>query len=240
MTEAIFMDDAYLKSCEAFVTKVSEQGVELDRSVFYPTGGGQPGDMGRIIRADGAAIDVTNTTKGSSPNSILHEALNANTTLSVGDKVFAEIAWNRRYRHMRMHTCLHLLCSLLPYAVTGGQIGDCKGRLDFNISEKKLDKESIMTELNELILQNHSVNQNWISSAVLDEKPELVRTMSVKPPRGTGRIRLMKIGENVDLQPCGGTHVRTTREIGPVTIRKIENKGKQNRRINLDLLPDSC
>ena len=229
--ELLFRDDPYLTSCEARVTAVGEEGIRLDRTVFYPEGGGQPGDIGTLTRADGTKIEIVDARKGQDHEDVVHIAAADAPALSVGDEVTAEIDWARRHRLMRMHTCLHLLCAVVEGDVTGGQIGDGKGRLDFNMDEKP-DKEWLAQEINRLIAENHPVAPEWITDEELETKPELVRTMSVKPPRGGGRIRLLNIA-GIDLQPCGGTHVRETGEIGPIEVGKIENKGRQNRRINL-------
>ena len=229
--ELLFRDDPYLTSCEARVTAVGEEGIRLDRTVFYPEGGGQPGDIGTLTRADGTKIEIVDARKGQDHEDVVHIAAADAPALSVGDRVTAEIDWARRHRLMRMHTCLHLLCAVVEGDVTGGQIGDGKGRLDFNMDEKP-DKEQLAQEINRLIAENHPVTPEWITDEELETKPELVRTMSVKPPRGGGRIRLLNIA-GIDLQPCGGTHVRETGEIGPIEVGKIENKGRQNRRINL-------
>ena len=229
--ELLFRDDPYLTSCEAKVTSVDEDGIRLDRTVFYPEGGGQPGDVGSLTLADGSKIEIVDARKGQDHEDVVHIPAMDAPALSVGDAVTAEIDWARRHRLMRMHTCLHLLCAVVEGDVTGGQIGDGKGRLDFNMDEKP-DKEQLAQEINRLIAENHPVTPQWITDEELETKPELVRTMSVQPPRGGGRVRLLNIA-GVDLQPCGGTHVRETGEIGPIEVGKIENKGRQNRRINL-------
>ena len=232
MTELLFRDDAYLTSCEAEVTKVGPEGIQLDRTVFYPQGGGQPGDLGKLTLADGSAVEIVDTRKGEGPDGVLHVPAEGHPLPAPGTKVTAEIDWERRHRLMRMHTLMHLLCSVVDGDVTGGQVGDGKGRLDFNLPDTNLDKEAIGAALNRLVEEDHSVAPRWIDDAELEQRPELVRTMSVKPPSGAGQVRLLEI-EGVDLQPCGGTHVQRTGEIGPVEVGKIENKGRQNRRINL-------
>jgi misacylated tRNA(Ala) deacylase len=231
MTELLFRDDAYLRSCAAQVIAVDERGIRLDRTVFYPTGGGQPGDCGVLRLADGGTIAIVDTLKGDGADVVHVPAPDATPPLP-GAEVTAEIDWERRHRLMRMHTCLHLLCAVVPGAVTGGQVGDGRGRLDFDVPGASLDKEAIVAGLNKLIAEGHTVAPRWIDDAELAARPELVRTMTVKPPTGAGRVRLLEV-EGVDLQPCGGTHVKNTAEIGPVEITKIENKGRQNRRINL-------
>jgi misacylated tRNA(Ala) deacylase len=236
MTELIFRDDAYLRSCSARVIAVDDSGIRLDRTVFYPTGGGQPGDSGLLRLASGETIAILETVKGTAADEVVHIPAPGAPLPSPGAEVTAELDWARRYRLMRMHSCLHLLCAVVPGAVTGGQVSDGRGRLDFDVPGASLDKEAIAARLNELIAAGHDVTPRWISDEELMARPELVRTMSVKPPVGAGQVRLMEIagpGATIDLQPCGGTHIRNTAEIGPVVIGKIENKGRQNRRINI-------
>lgn len=235
MTSELFREDSYLKTCEARVVAVDETGIRLDRTIFYPMGGGQPGDTGVLRRADGAAVTIADTRKGAAPGEIVHVPAPEQPPLSVGDAVVAELDWDRRYRHMRMHTSLHLLCAAVPAGVTGGQISDQRSRLDFDVGELVLDKVAIAEKVNGLIAANHPVVPCWISDDELAAKPELVRTMSVKPPSGHGKVRLLDIA-GVDLQPCGGTHVRATGEIGPIVVEKIENKGKRNRRVVIALV----
>jgi misacylated tRNA(Ala) deacylase len=227
----IFRDDAYVRSCPAVVTAVDERGIRLDSTVFYPTGGGQPGDVG-VLRRAGGDIAIVDTIKGAAADEVIHVPAPGTTLPSVGETVTAELDWERRHRLMRMHTCLHLLCAVVPGAVTGGQISDGKARLDFDVPGATLDKDEITAKLNALITADHAVTPRWITDEELASHPELVRTMTVKPPSGHGRVRLLDIG-GVDLQPCGGTHVRRTGEIGAVSVAKIENKGKQNRRVNI-------
>jgi misacylated tRNA(Ala) deacylase len=234
MTELLFRDDGYLRSCTARVTDADGRGIRLDRTVFYPMGGGQPGDTGVLRLASGQSITIVDTLKGPLADEVIHIPAGGSTLPERGAELVAEIDWERRYRLMRMHTCLHLLCSVVPGAVTGGQVSDGRGRLDFDIPGSSLEKEAITGRLNALIAEGHPVGPRWITNEELATQPELVRTMSVKPPSGTGRVRLMEI-TGVDLQPCGGTHVCNTAEIGPVAVTKIENKGKQNRRIMLVL-----
>lgn len=226
----IFRSDPYLSSNEATVLAVLEEGLILDKTVFYPEGGGQPGDMGRIANNTFEA-DVTNTIK--STGGILHLIDNKLGSISAGDDVKIDIDWERRYSLMRMHTALHILCSIVDGAVTGGSVGVQKSRLDFDIPGERPDKESLTQQLMEIVDRNYPVVPSWISDQELQENPDLIRTMSVKPPTGTGRVRMIRIGEAIDFQPCGGTHVKSTGEIGKIKISKIENKGKQNRRINL-------
>ena len=232
MTELLFRDDGYLRSCDARVTQADERGIRLDRTVFYPMGGGQPGDAGALRLPSGQSITIVDTGKGPLPDEVIHIPEPGSSLPEPGSELVAEIDWDRRYRLMRMHTCLHLLCSIVPGAVTGGQVSDGRGRLDFDVPGSSLDRQAIASRLNGLIAEGHPVGPRWITDEELAAKPELVRTMSVKPPSGMGRVRLMQIS-GVDLQPCGGTHVRNTAEIGPIAVTKIENKGKQNRRVIL-------
>lgn len=235
-TELLFRADAYQSETTATVLSVNERGgIELDRTVFYATGGGQPGDAGLLVTADGREIAIGTTIYDPEDKSrILHVPLEGQAAPAVGDKVTARLDWERRLKRMRIHTALHLLSVALPYPVTGGAIGEGDGRLDFDIPEGGLDKAEIDEKLNELIGRNAAVSESWITDAELDANPGLVKTMSVKPPRGSGRVRLVKIGE-IDLQPCGGTHVRNTAEIGKVAVTGIEKKGKQNRRVRIAL-----
>jgi misacylated tRNA(Ala) deacylase len=234
MTELLFRDDGYLRSCTARLISVDSRSIRLDRTVFYPMGGGQPGDTGALRLPTGQAIAIADTIKGELPDEVIHIPAPGSALSEPGTELVAEIDWDRRYRLMRMHSCLHLLCSVVPGAVTGGQVSDGRGRLDFDVPGSSLDKEAIADRLNTLIAASHSVGPRWITDEELAAQPELVRTMSVKPPSGTGRVRLIEIA-SIDLQPCGGTHIRNTAEIGPVAVTKIENKGKQNRRVILAL-----
>ncbi len=235
MTQELFRADAYLQSCEAAVVAVNDRGgIVLDRTVFYPTGGGQPGDSGRLTLTDGRVVEIATTVKGTDDEDIIHVPGDGAAPPAVGDRVTAEIDWQRRFAHMRVHTCLHLLSAVLDYPVTGGQIGDGKGRLDFDIPEGGLDKEAIGARLNELVTDDHPVGSEWITDAELSAQPQLVKTMSVQPPKGAGKVRLIRIAD-LDLQPCGGTHVARTGEIGAVVVRKIEKKGRQNRRVAIAL-----
>ncbi len=230
--EPIFRDDAYRRSCEAEVVSADETGIRLDRTVFYPMGGGQPGDSGILRLAEGGSLRIVDARKGESLDDVLHIPEEGAALPAPGTAVTAEIDWDRRHRLMRMHTCMHVLCSLIEGDVTGGQVGEAKSRLDFNLPDTQLDKEALTAALNRIIVEDHPVQPRWITDEELAASPQLVRTMSVKPPSGHGKVRLLEI-EGVDLQPCGGTHVRRTGEIGPVAIGKIENKGRQNRRVNI-------
>lgn len=238
MTEELFRADSYLKQCEATVVFAGPEGIALDRTIFYPTGGGQPGDSGTLTLADGRAIRISDTRKGDT--GILHipEQPETASALAPGDTVTAAIDWERRHRHMRMHTALHLMCASVAGDVTGGQVTAEKGRLDFDLPEVTFTKEELAEKLNALIAADHPVTARWITDAEMAAQPDLVRTLSVKPPMGAGpganKVRLISVGEDaVDLQPCGGTHVARTGEIGPLTVAKIENKGRQNRRITI-------
>lgn len=228
--EKIFEQDAYAKSCDATVVSVSPDGIELDRTVFYAMGGGQPGDQGVLRLAGGGEVAIADTRKGETPGTIIHIPAEGAALPAVGDAVSAEIDWERRHRLMRIHTCLHLLCSVVEFPVTGGQISDGKGRLDFDIEDAALDKEEITQAVNRLIEENHPVTSRWIDDDELASRPALVKTMSVAPPSGQGKVRLLDI-ESVDLQACGGTHVAATGEIGGIRVSKIENKGRHNRRV---------
>ncbi len=228
VTEPLFRRDAYLRSCSATVIEAGEGGVVLDRTVFYPLGGGQPGDTGTLRAEDGHEWRVTDARKGEGGR-ILHVLDVDAAPPEVGCKVDAAVDWDRRHAHMRMHTCLHLLGSVLRYGVTGGQIAADKGRLDFD-TQDEIDKDAVTAAVNALVAANHGVRSMWITDEELDRQPELVRTLSVAPPRGAGRIRLLEI-PGVDLQPCGGTHVAATGEIGPVAVTKVESKGKRNKRV---------
>jgi misacylated tRNA(Ala) deacylase len=231
MTEKLFLDQPNLARAEATVISSAPDGIVLDRTVFYARGGGQPGDSG-VVRWAGGETAITDTVKGEG-ETILHLPAPDAVQPPAGTVVTAEIDWDRRHRLMRMHTAMHLLCSLIKgAAVTGGAVGADRSRLDFDLPNPP-PKETVEAGLNALIEADHPVRIEWVEEAVLDTDPGLVRTMSVQPPRGTGRLRLMRIGDTelIDLQPCGGTHVSRTGEIGPVQVVKIENKGKQNRRI---------
>ena len=235
-TTLLFRDDAYVQSCDATVIDVTpEGGVIVDRTVFYAQGGGQPGDQGSIVVDGGAGIAITNTVYGADRTHVAHLiGTDAAQRVRVGQAVRLELDWARRFRLMRTHTALHLLSVVLPYPVTGGAIGDGEGRLDFDIQDAGLDKAELTDRLNALIAQDAAVSDRWISDEELDANPGLVKTMSVKPPRGSGRVRLVEIA-GIDLQPCGGTHVRRTGEIGSATVTDIEKKGKQNRRVRISL-----
>ena len=231
MTEELFREDSYLQECDATVVAIDDGALILDRTVFYALGGGQPGDTGTVTWDGGhATILDTRYGEGGTIRHILEEGA---STPSVGDSVHCVLDWDRRYRHMRMHTAMHLLGSVLQYGVTGGNISAEKSRLDFDMADS-VDKEAVGAALAKLVSEDHAVSCRWITEEELDAKPDLVRTMSVQPPRGRGSIRLLEI-EGVDLQPCGGTHLKSTSEVGAVRIGKVENKGKHNRRVNIHL-----
>jgi misacylated tRNA(Ala) deacylase len=234
-TDCLFRDDAYLKECTATVVGVADQGIVLDRTVFYATSGGQPGDRGAFIVGNTELTIATATYVDVAKSEIAHGLAEAGAVLTVGDTVTAAIDWDLRYRRMRMHTAMHLLSAILPYPVTGGSVGDAESRLDFDIPEAGLDKDEITAKLAEMIAADAEVSARWISDGELAANPGLVKTMSVKPPMGTGRVRLIEIA-GFDLQPCGGTHVRRTSEIGAVRVTQIEKKGKLNRRVRLALV----
>lgn len=234
-TEFAFRAKPYAKSIEARVLATSEKegvfGVALDRTVFYPTGGGQPGDIGTMTWPGGEAAIAT-TVYGETKQDIVHVLAPGATPPSVGTAVTVALDWPTRHKRMRMHTGLHLLSVVLPYPVTGGSIGTDESRLDFDIPEAGLDKDALTDELNALIAKDATVTDRWISDAELEANPGLVKTMSVKPPIGSGRVRLVEI-DGLDLQPCGGTHVARTGEIGRLVVSAIEKKGKQNRRVRV-------
>lgn len=236
MTEPLFRDDAYLRTCEAEVVGVNDRGgILLDRTIFYATGGGQPGDTGHLELDDGRRVEIATTVYDEDRTGIVHVPAESQDLPEPGTKVVAHLNWTRRYKLMRMHSALHLLSVALPYPVTGGQVGDLEGRLDFDIGDGQIDRDALLETLNELAAGDHEVTSEWITDEQLDANPGLVKTMSVKPPRGSGKVRLVRIGGDVDLQPCGGTHVQRTSEIGRLELGKIENKGKQNRRVRIRL-----
>lgn len=233
MTERLFEQDAYLADCDAVVVAVDEGRLELDRTVFYPLGGGQPGDTGTLSWGDGQSVAVIDTRKGDG-ETIVHVTEPGAPLPPPGTSVHAAIDWARRHRHMRMHTCLHLLCAVVDAPVTGGNLTAQKGRLDFDLPESTVDKASLTEALNALIARDTATAAEWISDAELDARPDLVKTLSVAPPRGAGRVRLLAIPD-IDLQPCGGTHVARIGEIGRVRVTKIEKKSRMNRRIAVEL-----
>lgn len=235
MTEELFRCDAYARTCEATIVAVDEHGIRLDRTVFYPMGGGQPGDRGILRAGDGLAISIVDTRKGDEPGEIVHVPESPVDESLVGSPVVVGIDWERRHRLMRVHSMLHVLGTVVKAGVTGGAIrDDGSGRLDFDLPDQTLDKVQIGTDMNRIIAGDHAVSARWVSEQELDSNPDLVRTMSVTPPRGQGQVRLLEI-EGIDLQACGGTHVARTGEIGEVTVGKIEKKGRHNRRVTVRL-----
>ncbi|KWC52273.1 alanyl-tRNA editing protein [Burkholderia ubonensis] len=240
-THALFREDAYLTRCDAIVTAVGEDGIQLDRTVFYPLGGGQAGDCGMLTLPDGASIAIADTRKakfdGATPDDAAHVPASGQeagiAALAPGARVVAEIDWSRRYRHMRLHTAAHLMCAVLPYPVDGCSVTADYVRLDFATAEP-IDRDDVERRLAELIGGAHPVTTEWITDDEMAARPELVRTMSVKPPMGLGRVRLLRI-DGVDLQPCGGTHVRNTSEIGGLRVAKLEKKSARTRRVVLEL-----
>ncbi|AOK24062.1 Ala-tRNA(Pro) hydrolase [Burkholderia ubonensis] len=240
-THALFREDAYLTRCDAIVTAVGEDGIQLDRTVFYPLGGGQAGDCGMLTLPDGASIAIADTRKakfdGATPDDAAHVPAPGQeagiAALVPGARVVAEIDWSRRYRHMRLHTAAHLMCAVLPYPVDGCSVTADYVRLDFATAEP-IDRDDVERRLAELIGGAHPVTTEWITDDEMAARPELVRTMSVKPPMGLGRVRLLRI-DGVDLQPCGGTHVRNTSEIGGLRVAKLEKKSARTRRVVLEL-----
>jgi misacylated tRNA(Ala) deacylase len=232
MTDELFREDAYLARCQALVIALDGLDLYLDRTVLYPTGGGQPGDRGRLVLADGSTLPVEDTLKGA--QGIAHRLAEGTTAPAAGTELTAEVDWPRRYRLMRMHSAMHLLCAAVACPVTGGQVGEAKSRLDFDLQGQAVDKDEVAAKIARWIADDRPIRHFWIDAGELEARPELVRTMSVRPPTTGGRVRLVEI-EGVDLQACGGTHVRSTREIGALAVGKLENKGRQNRRISLSL-----
>ena len=231
-TDCLFRDDSYLRDCDATVVGTTEHGLVLDRTVFYANSGGQPGDRGVLATDSGDIAVETAVFTDAGKTEIAHVLPAGVAPPSPGTRLSAAIDWDTRYRRMRMHTALHLLSAALPFPVTGGSVGDAEGRLDFDIPEAGLDKDEITQKLAAMIAADVAVTTRWISDDELLANPSLVKTMSVKPPIGTGRVRLVEIA-GYDLQPCGGTHVRRTGEIGAVRVTQIEKKGKQNRRVRI-------
>ena len=233
-TEMLFRDDAYLRTATARVLSVSERGIELDRTLFYPLAGGQAGDSGTLTRSNGEHIGIVDTRKGEGPGRIVHLVSGGAPTLEAGETVTLAIDWERRYRLMRLHTALHLMSCVVVAPVTGGNIVPDKARLDFDIELSQLNGEHIERATNELIARALATETTWITDEELDAQPELVKTMSVAPPRGAGRVRLLRI-PGIDLQPCGGTHVANIGEIGAIRVLKIRSEGKHNKRVEITL-----
>jgi misacylated tRNA(Ala) deacylase len=233
VTEFIFREDSYVRSLPTLVTAITpEGGIVLDRTIFYATSGGQPGDTGRLERADGSFVSLGGTIHPDGDKTVIvHLPAEGQAPLAVGDEVIAHLDWERRHKLMRMHTALHLVTVVLPYPITGASVGEDKGRVDFNLPDVP-DAAEVERKLNELVEAALPVSAEWITDAELEANPGLIKSMNVKPPMGQGRVRLVRIGD-VDLQPCGGTHVRNTSEIGPLRLGKIEKKGAINRRVSV-------
>ena len=234
MTKELFREDSYVTDCDAIVTQVDNRGIQLNSTVFYPEGGGQPGDTGTIEFPDGSVARVINTIKDRESSELIHVLEETAPQQIIGNPVIVRIDWERRYRMMRMHSAMHVLCSIVEGGVTGGQVGENKSRLDFDLPDISLGRDNIQNEIDRIIDEDHKIQHRWITDEEMKSNANLIRTMSVKPPIGTGTVRLLEI-DGVDLQPCGGTHVAGTKEIGCLKVGKIENKGKHNRRINLHL-----
>ena len=233
-TQLLFREDAYLKTARARVTGVHERGIEFDRTIFYPQGGGQAGDAGAVVRASGERVPVIDTRKGETLDSVVHVIQPGTAVPAIGEEVALEVDWARRYALMRLHTALHVMSCVVVAPVTGGNIAPDKARLDFDIDMSLLDAERIERETNALIARGIATETVWITDAELDARPELVKTMSVQPPRGIGRVRLLSI-PGIDLQPCGGTHVANIAEIGGIRVLKIRSEGRRNRRVEIAL-----
>lgn len=235
MTTQLFLDDAYLSTAQATVTAVTEdRGLILDQTVFYATSGGQPGDSGQLERPDGSMIRVDNTVFQDGKTNLVHLPADGIVLPAVGDTLVMHVDWQRRYNLMRMHTACHLLSVVCPYPISGAAVGETESRVDFDMSEAA-DKEQVSTDLMKLVQANHPIHTQWITEEELDANPDLVKSKNVKPPRGLGNIRLVCIGSNaaIDSQPCGGTHVSETQEVGDIHIGKIEKKGRENRRMRI-------
>lgn len=230
----LFRDDAYLKTATARVVAVNDRGIEFDRTIFYPLGGGQPGDTGALVRAGGERIAIIDTRKGEVPDSVVHIPAPGTPRLEPGETLSLEIDWDRRYSLMRLHTALHVMSCVVVAPVSGGNIAPDKGRLDFDIDMNLLNAQAIEHGTNELIARGVATETVWITDEELASRPELVKTMSVQPPRGAGRVRLLRIPD-IDLQPCGGTHVANIAEIGGIRVLKIRNEGKRNKRVEIAL-----
>ncbi len=233
-TDLLFRNDAYLTTAQARVVAVHERGIELDRTIFYPMGGGQMGDTGALLRASGEQISIVDTRKGEAPDVVLHILAQDQPLPEPGEMLTLAIDWQRRYDLMRLHTALHVMSCVVVAPVTGGNIAPDKARLDFDIDMSLLDAQKIERETNALIAGGAQTQTEWISEAELDARPELVKTMSVKPPRGGGRVRLLRI-PGIDLQPCGGTHVKNIAEIGAIRVLKVRSEGRRNRRVEIAL-----
>lgn len=239
-TKPAFIEDAYLTACEAEVIAINDQGgIILDQTNFYATSGGQPGDNGHLEREDGSKIEIATTVTGESKQEIILVPAEGQTLPNVGEKIVGHIDWERRYNLMKMHTACHLLSVVCPFPITGASVSENNSRIDFDMSEASVTKEEVSAKLMELINTNHPIYTKWITEEELDADPSIIRSKNVKPPRGIGRIRLVCIGEDaiIDSQPCGGTHVNQTSELGEIHIGKIEKKGKENRRFRIRFGP---
>lgn len=239
-TAALFRDDAYLKEAEATVLAVNDRGgIILDRTIFYATSGGQPGDTGRLTRPDGTAVTIAATVTGETKDEIIHVPGPDQPSLAPGDRVSLAIDWERRHRLMRMHTACHLLTVICQFPITGAAVSEDDSRVDFDIPDAGYTKEEVTARLMELVAADHPVFTRWITDEELAANPGLVKSKNVRPPSGTGRIRLVCIGDSgsIDSQPCGGTHVARTGEVGDIHIGKIEKKGRENRRFRLRFGP---
>ena len=233
MTDPLFRENAYVTTCDARVLEITEQGgIVLDRTVFYAASGGQPGDTGRLVMADGSAVTIADTVFADDRTTIIHVPEAGQTLPPVGSALAPELDWDRRHKLMRMHTALHIICAVLKTKITGCQIGTDESRIDLNIPEPP-ERETVRALIQDAINQDMAISTEWISDEELDANPDLIKSMSVSPPRGSGKVRLVRIGDDFDLQPCGGTHVASTSEIGAIDVTKIENKGKLNRRIRV-------
>ena len=240
MTKTLFRDDAYLSVAEGIVTAINDRGgIVLDQTCFYATSGGQPGDTGFLERPDGARIEIATTVCGDTKDEIVHVPAEGQPVPDIGEQLVLHIDWDRRYRLMRMHTACHLLTVVCPYPITGAAVGETESRVDFDIPELVHDKASVSAELMRLVHENHPVFTNWITDEEFAANPDLVKSKNVRPPVGTGRIRLVGVGKNgaIDTQPCGGTHVSETKEVGDIHIGKIEKKGRENRRFRIRFGP---
>ncbi|MDF2371777.1 MAG: alanyl-tRNA editing protein [Rhizobiaceae bacterium] len=234
-TNPLFLEDSYLSTAEGTVVAINDRGgILLDQTCFYATSGGQPGDIGFLERADGSRIEIAATVNGQSKAEIVHLPANGQPLALAGEKLVQHINWDRRYKLMRMHTACHLLTVVCPFPITGASVGEDESRIDFDMSEA-VDKNAISEQLMALVSANHPIFTRWIDEAELEANPGLVKSKNVRPPRGTGRIRLVCIGDNaaIDSQPCGGTHVSETKEVGAIHIGKIEKKGRENRRFRI-------
>jgi len=239
-TRAAFIEDAYLTACEAKVVAINDRGgIIFDQTNFYATSGGQPGDNGFIERSDGSKITIATTICGETKSEIIHVPEEDQAILEIGEDVVCHINWQRRYKLMQMHTACHLLSVVCPYPITSASVGDTGSRVDFDLPEAGVTKDEVTEKMMELVNGNHPIYTQWITEEELDANPDIVRSKNVKPPRGVGRIRLVCIGDEacIDSQPCGGTHVSETKEVGEIHIGKIEKKGKENRRFRLKFGP---